>query len=241
MIHRNGIEGKCHTHLAAIDTTLEFTKTTQTAYEVDALVATKVLDAEDTVENEVGRDADIEHADGIVVVVSARLGSQAVPAAIEVEAEVVETNGMIDLGAHLFNHKVLGHLGQELLAGKAVEVLHHAVVVHNLELTGREAHCQEEVVLLIARMIGVLESTLLSYSGCSCGAMMSVGHIEIRNCSKSLGDGLDGIGVVDYPELVDEALGRSESLDAWTSGSLTNDAVEHLVVRECKEHGLHIC
>ena len=91
LIHRNGIEGKGHTHLAAIDTTLEFTKTTQTAYEVDALVATKVLDAEDTVENKVGRDADIEHADGIVVVVSARLGSQAVPTSIEVEAEVVET------------------------------------------------------------------------------------------------------------------------------------------------------
>ena len=240
LIHRNGIEGKGYTHLTAIDTALEFAKTTQTAYEVDALVATKVLDAEDTVENEVGRDADIEHADGIVVVVSARLGSQAVPAAIEVEAEVVETNGMIDLGAHLFNHKVLGHLGQELLAGKAVEVLHHAVVVHNLELPGREAHCQEEVVLLIARMIGVLESTLLPYSSCSGGTMMSVGHIEIRNGSKSLGDGLDGVGIVDYPELMDESLGRSESFDAGTSGSLADYAIEHFVVGKCKEHGFHV-
>ena len=240
LIHRNGIEGKGNTHLAAIDTTLEFAKATQTAYEVDALVATKVLDSEDTVENEVGRDADIEHADGIVVIVSARLGSQAIPTSIEVEAEVVETDGMIDLGAHLFDHKVLGHLGQELLAGEAVEVLHNAVVVHDLKLTGREAYSQEEVVLLVTRMLGVLESTLLSYSSCSCGAMMTVSHIEIWNGSKSLGDGLDGIGVVDYPELMDEALGGSESLDTGTSGSLTDNAIEHLVVGECEEHRLHV-
>lgn len=76
LIHGDGVEGEGHLHLAAVDTTFQFAKTTDTADEVDALVAAQVGDAEDVAQYEIGGDSHIEHADRILVVIGTLLGSE---------------------------------------------------------------------------------------------------------------------------------------------------------------------
>ena len=45
LLHGNGIEGEGEFHLAAVDALLQLAEAAQAAHEVDALVATQVLDA----------------------------------------------------------------------------------------------------------------------------------------------------------------------------------------------------
>ena len=56
LLHGNGIESEGKFHFAAIHALLQFAKAAQAAYEVDALVAAQVLDAQEFVENEARTD-----------------------------------------------------------------------------------------------------------------------------------------------------------------------------------------
>lgn len=53
LFHGNGIKGKSHLHLAAVNALLQFAKTAYAADKVNALVAAQVLDAEKLVKNKV--------------------------------------------------------------------------------------------------------------------------------------------------------------------------------------------
>ena len=52
LLHRDGIEGECHFHLAAIDAALQFTEAAQSADKINTLVRAQILDAEQFVEDE---------------------------------------------------------------------------------------------------------------------------------------------------------------------------------------------
>ena len=106
LLHADGIEGQGHFHLAAIHTLLQLAQPADTAHEVDALVRTEVLDAEYLVQNEVGGDGNIEHADGIVIIVGTRLGGQAIPLAVQVEGEIVQARRFIDVCTFFFHREV---------------------------------------------------------------------------------------------------------------------------------------
>ena len=95
LLHRHGIEGEGHLHLTAVDAALEFAEATDTTDEVDALVLAQVAQAEDVVEDEVRGDGDIEHADGVAIVVGALLGGEAIPLSVDIEGEVVERGGLL--------------------------------------------------------------------------------------------------------------------------------------------------
>ena len=115
--------------------------------------------------DEVGRDGDIEHADGVGIVVSTLLGGEAIPLAVDVEGEVVQGTGLVDLFALGLDDEVLFELTEQLLGGETIEVFHHAVVVDDGELACGEAYGHEVVVLLVATMVGVLTCLLGSYEG----------------------------------------------------------------------------
>ena len=53
LLHAHGIEGESHLHFSGIDAAFEFAKTTDTANEVDSLVAAEVENAKDVAEDEV--------------------------------------------------------------------------------------------------------------------------------------------------------------------------------------------
>ena len=76
LLHGHGIEGQSHLHLATVNTTFQFAQAADTANEVDALVGTQVGDAQDVAQDIIAADGYVEHADGVVVVISAFLGSQ---------------------------------------------------------------------------------------------------------------------------------------------------------------------
>ena len=82
LLHADGIEGEGDLHLAAVDATFQLAEAADAAHEVDALVGAQVFDAEYLVEDEVAEDGDVEHSDGIVVVVGAGLGGHLVPVAV---------------------------------------------------------------------------------------------------------------------------------------------------------------
>ena len=86
LLHADGIEGEGDLHLAVVDAAFQFAEAADAAHEVDALVGAEVLDAEHLVKHEVAEDGDVEHADGVVVVVGAGLGGHLVPVAVEVHA-----------------------------------------------------------------------------------------------------------------------------------------------------------
>ena len=56
LLHGNGIEGEGKFHFAAVDALLQLAEAAQAAHEVDALVATQVLDAQKFVENQARTD-----------------------------------------------------------------------------------------------------------------------------------------------------------------------------------------
>lgn len=69
LVHGYGVEGESHLHFTAVNSALQFTEATDTAYEVDSLVATEVSDSEDVTENEVAGYCHVKHADRILIIV----------------------------------------------------------------------------------------------------------------------------------------------------------------------------
>ena len=237
LLHRHGIESQCHAHLSTIDTTLELAKSTQTANEVDAVAAAKVLDAKQVVEYQTAGDVNVEHSDGVVVVVGALLGLERIPMLVEIHRELVGLLGLVDLLALVLDDEVARELAQELVGLHAVEVLDNTVVVEDGELRGLEAHCHEVVVLLVALVVLVELGLLRSHEGCGCRAMVSVGDIHIGHLGKLVGDCLDVLLVGDYPELMSEAVDRRDEVVLGLGGGVAHDeVVEHFVVGIGEEH-----
>ena len=56
LLHGNGIEGEGKFHLAAIHALLQLAESAQATYEVDALIAAQVLDAQEFVEDKARTD-----------------------------------------------------------------------------------------------------------------------------------------------------------------------------------------
>ena len=131
--------------------------------------------------------------------------------------------------------------GQELQTAVSVEVLHHAVVVQNGQLACREAYCHEEVVLLIATMVGVLLCLLCTYESSGGTAVMSVGNVQVGNLGKSLGYGFLVLLVLDKPQLVAEPVGSSgEVVLRLFADVACNDGCQSLVVGIGEEDRLHV-
>ena len=71
--------------------------------------------------------------------------------------------GFIYLHAFFLNVKVLFQCIKKLRIAHAVQVLYHAVIVDDVQLVVGEAHRHEEVVLLIAPVVGVLAALLVAH------------------------------------------------------------------------------
>ena len=93
LFHRHGIKREGDSHLAAVHPALKLSEAAYAAYEVDALVRAEVLDAQDPVEHQFGKDGDVQHSYGVGIVVAAGLGGEGVPLAVEIHAEVVQAGG----------------------------------------------------------------------------------------------------------------------------------------------------
>ena len=242
LFHAHGIEGECHFHLTVVHAAFQLAETADAAYEVDTLVGAEVFDAENLVEHEVAEDGDVEHTNGVAVVVGAGLGGHLVPVAVKVHGVLVQLGGFVDLCAHVHYVVVLAHGGDELLFGETVKVFHYAVVVDDVELVVREDDGHEVVVLLLAGVLGVLLFLLLTHEGGGGATVVAVGNIHGGDfLVEELNEfGYGGL-VVDNPEAVPKAIFLGdEVIDGFLGGDAGNDLVDagHGGVGE--ENGFHV-
>ena len=90
LLHRDGVEREGHGHLAAVDAALQLAQAADASHEVNPLRGAQVLDAQQTVQHQIREHRHVQHADGVVVVVGALLGREAVPVAGQIHREVVQ-------------------------------------------------------------------------------------------------------------------------------------------------------
>ena len=71
--------------------------------------------------------------------------------------------------------------------------------------------------------------------------MVTIGNIHRGHLGKLLCDGLHILFIVDHPELMTEAVDRSNEIVLWLSGSIAHEnLVEHGIVRIGEEHRLNV-
>ena len=104
------MQGQCHLHLATIYTTLQLAESAKTAHEVDTLIRTQILDAQNFVENQTGRDIYIEHADWVLIIIGSWLGKQTVPFTIEIHEKRMESGRLQDIQTKLLDCFINGNL-----------------------------------------------------------------------------------------------------------------------------------
>ena len=79
LFHGHRIKRQSHFHLTAVHPLLQFAQPADTADKVDTLVGTEVFDAEHFIQYQIGGDGYIQYSNGVVIIISTRFGSKAVP------------------------------------------------------------------------------------------------------------------------------------------------------------------
>ena len=147
---------------------------------------------------------------------------------------------MIDFLALAFNIEVISQFGKKLVVGHAVEVLHHTVIIDNLQVAFGEADSQEEVVFLFAGMVRVGKRLFVTHKSSSCSAVMTVGNIQIRNAGKQLGDACNGGFVVNHPEVMAKTVLCHIVVFRFFLDGFVDDGLQTFVVGESKENRLEV-
>ena len=84
LFHRNGIQRQCHFHFAAVNPFLQFTQSAYAADKVNTLVAAKVFEPQNFIQNKIGGNSDIKHTNRIMVVVRSRFGCERIPVVVQI-------------------------------------------------------------------------------------------------------------------------------------------------------------
>ena len=154
----------------------------------------------------------------------------------------MQLGGLVDVGAHVGELVALADGFEELLLAEAVEVLHNAVVVDDVELVVGEDDGHEVVVLLLAGVVGVLLLLLLSHEGGGGAAVVAVGDVHGGHLLVEEFDELvNELAVVDDPEAVAEAVFLGdEVVDGLLGGDAGNDLIDTCHRGVSEENGLHV-
>ena len=148
---------------------------------------------------------------------------------------------MIDVRTLRLDHEMLVEAAEELLVREAVQVLHHAVVIDNRQLVGRETDRHEVIIFLVAPVVGILLCLFSPHKGGGGGTMVAVGDIERRNLGKQLRDAVDIRLIVDNPEGMAKAVvGSHEIILRRASGIFRHELVQLGIVGIGKEDRLDI-
>ena len=148
---------------------------------------------------------------------------------------------MVDLLPLALYVEILLQLLDELLLRQSVQILDYTIVVHDVQVTGGECNCHEVIVLLLTGVTGIGLSPLLTHSGSSGRAVVTISNVEGRHLVELSRDGLDVAVVTDDPEGVAEVLRRCDEVVLRLGLTvLIDDRLEVCIVRECEEDRLHI-
>ena len=148
---------------------------------------------------------------------------------------------MIDVRTLRLDHEMLVEAAEELLVREAVQVLHHAVVIDNRQLVGRETDRHEVIIFLVAPVVGILLCLFSPHKGGGGGTMVAVGNIERRNLGEQLRDTTDICLIVDDPEGMAEAVVGSHKIILRRAGGIfRHELVQLGIVGIGKEDRLDI-
>ena len=131
----------------------------------------------------------------------------------------------VDVSTLILNLEVHLKRCQELLGRETIQILDYSIVVEDGELRGLEAHSHEEIILFITLVVGILLLLLCSHEGSSSRAVVSVGNIHRRHLGKLISDGLHILLIADNPELMTEAVDRSNEIIFWLGSGITHNQV----------------
>src|SRR5690606_14465948 len=230
-----------HFPFAGVDTLLQFTQAADATDEVDALVAARVVDAQQRGQQIVLQDADIEAADGVVLAPQAGEGFELVPAAAAVAAAQVhgELVGVGGLGGGVDFADVEAGLDflQELVVAEAVEVLDDAVVVEDVHLVVGEDHRGELVVGVLAGVVRVLSLAQVLDALGRRGAMVAVGDVEAFDLVELGLQLLDYAVVADGPEHVAGLVVGDEVISGLAGDDAVDQGVDGRAGAVGEEHG----
>ena len=95
-----------------------------------------------------------------------------------------------------------GDPGEEIVGGQSVQILHHAVVVHDLHLVMGEDHGEEIVAGLFQLRLAARRRDARGGGG----AVVAVGDVEVGHGADHRADARDGRFVVDQPDSVLDAV-----------------------------------
>ena len=85
-------------------------------------------------------------------------------------------------------------------------------------------------------MVRILLYLLCAYQSCGSRTVMTIGDIEARHLGKFCGDGFDILVITDNPELVTEAINRSDEIILRLCCSIAHqNLIEHRIIRISKE------
>ena len=176
------------------------------ADEVDALVGAGIADAQHRGEQIGLQDGHVQPGHGVAAV-GAVLGGQQVPFAAQIHAEAVllrRTAGPFAVPGG--DDEFFVHLAHKGGHAEAVQVLDHAVVIHDIKLLIREEHGEEVVEFLVAAVIRVQLPPFQAHphgGGC---AMVSVCDIGAAGGGKFALQQLDVVLIADDPHRLPHAV-----------------------------------
>ena len=148
---------------------------------------------------------------------------------------------LVNLRTLLFHNEIFVQCFQKLLGCQAVEIFHHAVIINDGQLVGREADGHEVIVLLVAPMMGILLGLLGTHQGGSRTAMVPVGNVKGRHLGKLARDGSDVFRLVDNPEgMAETVVGSHKVIHRFLCCIAGNEGIKCLVVGIGKEYRLDV-
>ena len=197
------IHRECDSRPTRLDPLLQFARAANAADEFDPGIRTRVVDAENGLQEAVLQHADVKSGNGIGDLL--RRPTQAPPLALEVHADV---RRLFRRGRSFFANRERGPDGlHELILAQAVQILHATVVRKDAQLGGGKQNRLEPVVLFVAGVSRVRRLALASHAGGGSRTVMAVRDIRHRDIPERSDPRR---GVRNPPDRVLNPVGRSQ-------------------------------
>ena len=159
----------------------------------------------------------------------------------QVEGKHVQCLWTIDSSTHFFYFKIRFQGFQELLFSHSIQILHHTVIIHDMQLIVWETYCQKVVILLITTVIWILQLLLMSHQCRGCTTMMTICYIHRWHRRHNLRDTSYILLITNHPKCMTKAIQIRYKVIFWCSlAHASNDGIQLFVMRVCKEYRLYV-
>src|ERR1043165_3879968 len=120
---------------------------------------------------------------------------------VDIHTELMRLSRLEWLTAHLGNHEVVAKPLDEIIGLQAIEVFYYTIVIHDLELAGREDAGEEVVERFFAIYRATIVTHILAHLSSRCSTVVAVGDVSAWHfLSEVVRDACNLCIVVNNPE-----------------------------------------